>query len=135
MCADTSKSNIRHELDPEKVKASVAKKIAEYEKHRIEWKARAEANVKQYAEDMAAGTAGKNWTRKPDGPAYVDPMIDEWIARETDCYALVRVIELPQEGNRFILVYGDEDDATVKRGTGPFESFERAAQWFYNTGR
>jgi len=52
-----------------------------------------------------------------------------------DPHAKVRVIELPKDGKRFILVYGDEDDATVATGTGPCETIEQAANWFYRGGR
>jgi hypothetical protein len=45
------------------------------------------------------------------------------------------VLELPQPGKRFILVYGDADDAHTTQGTGPFATFEEAAEWFYHQGR
>jgi hypothetical protein len=39
------------------------------------------------------------------------------------------------EWNKFILVYGDADDMTVERGTGPFSTLEKAEAWFFNGGR
>jgi len=51
---------------------------------------------------LQTGTAHL-WSRPPEGPGYVDRYIDDHIAQE-HC-ASVRVIELPQEGKRFILVY------------------------------
>ena len=107
--------NIRHDLDPQLVQASVEKQIARYERLR---------------DDL------KQWNRdNKEGIAWIDPMIDSWNDRERNHYALVRVIELPQPGKRFILVYGDADDATVTTGTGPSESLERSANWFYRQGR
>jgi len=121
--------NLRHEIDPDLVRASVVSKVADYERKRTTFKEEA-------AKTLASYEASTVWSgRKPEGPGYVDPMIDGWIARERDHYAKVRVIELPQDGKRFILVYGDEDDATVGSGTGPFESFAKAEAWFTGGGR
>jgi len=126
--------NIRHEIDADLVKAQVEKKIAEYEHHRVNMKAQAQRSLALYEQAKLEGTT-HFWSRVPDGGLHIDRMIDEWIEREREYYAKVRIIELPQEGKRFILVYGDTDDSTVKSGTGPSESIEKSTQWFLNGGR
>lgn len=121
--------NIRHELDQVKVKESVDCKVAKYNEYRVkdktthdEWK-------------LAISKDPKVQWQEPQNHDEVDKMYDEWIDRELNYYALVRVIELPQKGKRFILVYGDSDDSTITNGTGPSESFDRSAEWFYKHGR
>ncbi len=130
--------NLRHDLDAQAVAAQVDKKLAEYQVKRIEWRTRAEENLRDYEKPLAAGEKSR-WSGKPKDPAYVDPMMDEWCAKERNYYAKVRVIELPQatkrSKKRFVLVYGDQPDAEVIDGTGPFETLERAQAWFLNGGR
>ncbi|MFC7734273.1 hypothetical protein ACFQX4_00180 [Roseomonas sp. GCM10028921] len=62
-------------------------------------------------------------------------MIDRWSAEERGQDAMLRMTELPKEGQRFILVYGDVDDASVTSSTGPFETLEEARSWFLKGGR
>jgi hypothetical protein len=128
------KENVRHEIEPELVRVQIEKKVADYEKQRISWKEQARQNVERYEQAKLEGL-GARWTRAPDTPAYVDGLIDDWIETERRHYATVRVIELPQAGKRFVLVYGDVDDAVVTRGTGAFDSFETAQAWFLQAGR
>ena len=123
--------NIRHEIDQGLVQVQIDKQIAEHEQLRIKFKKQAQDTLDSYEIDTNKGL----WSKEPEGPGYVDPMIDSWIDRELNHYSKVRVIELSQEGKRFVLVYGDEDDLTVAHGTGPFESYEVAAKWFLNSGR
>lgn len=127
-------TNVRHEIDPALVKAQVDKKIEHYEKERIRLKVQAQESLALYETAVLKGTAHR-WTKVPDGGMYIDPMMDEWVETEREYYALVRVIELPVKGNRFVLVYGDADDAVVTTGTGPFKSFDDAAGWFLRSGR
>lgn len=129
-----TKMNVRHDIDPVLVQAQVENKVAQYELDRIRFKREAQATLDAYEQDKLKGQTAP-WPKVPEGPAYVDPMIDEWIARERNEYALVRVIELPKDGKRFVLTYGDVEDAAVTSGTGPFESVELAAKWFFNGGR
>lgn len=126
--------NVRHDLDPTLVKAQVEAKIAKNEQHRIQLTAEAQEMLEKYEQAKLDGTTGL-WGKPPEGPGYVGPMIDEWNARERKHYALVRVIELPQVGKRFVLAYGEVPDAEVVSGTGPFESVDMAARWFLNGGR
>jgi len=104
--------NVRHDIDPTLVAAQIEAKVAEYRRY--------------YG---GVTTLPKS---EPDAP---DAWADKAIALERQRYALVRVIELPKTGNRFVLVYSDQDDAAVTEGTGPFESFEVAASWFLKGGR
>jgi hypothetical protein len=61
---------------------------------------------------------------------------DEMIRREKDYYSTVRIVKLGSyEIPTYVLVYGDVDDATVERGTGPFHSIETAQSWFVKMGR
>lgn len=126
--------NIRHDIDPALVQAQIDKKIADLEAQRIEMKARAVESLEAYERAKAEGTAHR-WTRVPEGPAYVDPLVDEWIELERTHYARVRVIELPKTGKRFVLAYGDIEDSAVTSGTGPFKSCEEASGWFLRSGR
>lgn len=127
--------NIRHDLDPEKVKKQIEKKIADHEMLRARWKTEAVELQERYARDKEEGKTHL-WVKIPEGPAYVDPMINEWNERERDYYSKVRVIDRNNGSAKpFILVYGDNDDATVKTGTGGFATFDDAANWFLNSGR
>jgi len=124
--------NKRHNIDKTKVSAQIAENIVSHEKLRIRLKKEAVERQDKYDAAKASGVTG---IRSPQSPHYIDPMIDSWIRQELEYYSLVRVIELPQDGKRFILVYGDADDETVDKGTGPFDSFEDSAQWFLTSGR
>jgi hypothetical protein len=127
-------TNIRHDLDAARVADQLAKRVAHFEELRVQLKLRAEEVSDVYQLAVANGTA-QHWAHVPEGSAPVDLMVDHWIAKERNHFALVRVIELPQEGKRFVLVYGGVDDSAVIQGTGPFETFEAAANWFYDGGR
>jgi hypothetical protein len=127
--------NQRHEIDPALVRAQVDRKVAHYEQQRIERKQQAQQSLEEYERTDLDRRAAR-WSARPQGPEQVDAMYARWIECEKDYYARVRVIELPGDSKkRFILVYGDTDDATVTSGTGPFESFDLAADWFLKSGR
>jgi hypothetical protein len=127
--------NIRHEIDPALVQAQVAKTIKHYEQQRIERNQQAQQSLEEY-ERADLDKRAARWRARPQGPEQVNAMYARWVEQEKDYYALVRVIELPAVSEkRFILVYGDTDDATVTCGTGPFKSFELAADWFLKSGR
>jgi hypothetical protein len=127
--------NIRHEIDPALVRAQIDRKVAHYEQQRIERKQQAQQSLEEYERTDLDKRAAR-WSARPQGPEQVDATYARWIEQEKDYYALVRVIELPAvSAKRFILVYGNTDDATVTCGTGPFESFEKAADWFLKSGR
>jgi hypothetical protein len=129
--------NVRLDLAHALVEAQITKKVAYHASRREQERIQAEQSYSAYHEALARGDESvcHQWSRPPRVPADVVAMYDRWIEREHKYYALVRVIELPQNGDRFLLVYGDEEDATVTQGTGPFESFEKAAAWFMNGGR
>jgi hypothetical protein len=117
--------NITHQLPADKVAAQVEKNCAEHEKFRVSRKAYATDALQRY--EKTPHLFGK----KPEID-YIDPMCDGWIEKERTYYAKVRVVHV-EEG--FILVYGDEDDATVTSGTGPFKTLKEASSWFLNGGR
>jgi len=133
--------NTRHDLDQTKVKEQIERAVAKHEQHRVYSKEQAKKTLESYQQCLKDGTAHR-WSRVPDGGSYIDPMIDKWIKTELEHYSKVRVIELSEpvlthnnEWNKFILVYGDADDMTVKSGTGPFNTLEKAETWFFNGGR
>lgn len=127
-------SNVRHDIDPDLVAAQVEHKIASHETWRANLKELARTALASYKKVIEQ--PGGRWSgRVPEGDDYVDPLIDEWIAREREHYAHVRIIELPQEGRRFLLVYGEADDAIVTTGTGPFKGLDEARNWFLDGGR
>lgn len=128
-------ANIRHNLDPILVQAAVAKQITYYEDFRVRKVGESIALLAKYEQSVAANTVYKDWHHKPDSPERITNQVDTWIERERKYYSKVRVIELPQPGKRFLLVYGDVDDATVTTGTGPFETLDTAANWFFKSGR
>ena len=129
-----ARGNIRHDLDPALVAAQVADKLEYLEQYRIDHKQRARDNITSYE---AAKLVGKShlWAHPPDSVESVDPIVDKWIAQEREYYAKVRVIELPKLGRRFVLVYGTSIDADVIAGTGPFDTLDAAASWFFKSGR
>jgi hypothetical protein len=133
--ATSLRQNRRYEIDPALVRAQIDRKVAHYEQQRIERNQQAQQSLEEY-ERADLDKRAARWRARPQGPEQVNAMYARWIEQEKDYYALVRVIELPGVSNkRFILVYGDTDDATVTCGTGPFESFELAADWFLKSGR
>jgi hypothetical protein len=137
--------NIRHDLDPILVKKQVDKKVASY----LDQMARQIVDMKdmhasyQYAvEQGTADKWGKARTDLPADIAEIKSRYENWIEDEQDRYSKVRVIELSDSteafityGKRFVLVYGDIDDQAVTRGTGPTNTVEESAQWFFSGGR
>lgn len=128
-------ANHRHDLDTDAVALAVARRVERLEADCQRQVEHAGALRAKYAQDVAAGVAQKNWAREPWGPESVRQFYEKGICQERLHYAKVRVIERPQPGPRFILVYGDADDATVTHGTGPFETLEKAQAWFTAGGR
>lgn len=128
-------ANIRHDLDPVLVQAAVAKQIAYYEDSCVRRVGESIALLAKYEQSIAAKTVYKDWYAKPQSAESVGNQFDTWIEREREYYSTVRVIELPTGEKRFLLVYGDADDATVTTGTGPFDTLDTAAEWFFRCGR
>ena len=133
--------NIRHEIDPALVREQIEKAVAHNEGRRIHYKEEAQKTLESYEKAKLEKTTHL-WSKVPEGPGYVDPMIDSWNLKQTEHYAKVRVIELEEavlthngSWNKFILVYGDVDDTTVKTGTGPFATLDDAKGWFLRSGR
>ncbi|MDU8350472.1 hypothetical protein RYA05_01060 [Pseudomonas syringae pv. actinidiae] len=128
---------VRHDIDPLLVMDQIDKAIRKNEERRIQWAKRDQELLDQYARDVEEGTAKKKWVHIPDTDSVESgsKLIDDWNHQQRTYYSKVRVIELPQEGKRFVLVYGDEDDAAPIRMTGPSETLERATEWFLNGGR
>lgn len=127
-------SRRRHDLDPALVQKQVQKRLNELSRKKAERLVHARSARLAYEKALAQGNAHR-WTRKPPEEEEAGRIYDEMVQWERTYYARVRVIELPQEGKRFILVYGDTDDATVQSGTGPFETLDEAASWFMSGGR
>lgn len=128
-------TNKRHDLDQALVARQVEKKIAEHERRRAAANKMQRTNVALYHYQKAKGDdVSKTWTREPTLD-WFNRVYDAHVNLEREHYSKVRVIELPKEGHRFILVYGDTDDATVTHGTGPFEKLEQAIAWYLNGGR
>lgn len=130
-----NKVNIRHDIDRNIVMSHIFDKLAQLKIRRIERLVYTERLLDLYEADVIAGTCSENWVTKPTSKDEVNRILDEDVERQLKYYSTVRVIELPQEGDRFILVYGDADDALVTSGTGPFESKHEAANWFLRGGR
>lgn len=123
--------NIRYDLNPDDVIEQTRKRVEELTNK----KAHHIKEAQQLTLDYWADVDGVRFSRKPTSPQEYAEMYDNWIKLEQTYYAKVRIIELPKEGNRFVLVYGDTDDQTVTNGTGPFETIELATRWYLNSGR
>jgi len=128
-------ANRRHDLDADAVAREIARKVAKLEDSCREREVHSDQLAAKYAQDVANGVAQKNWIGVPWAPPGVRQYYADCIRQEQCKYAKVRVIELPKEGRRFVLVYGDADDALVASGTGPFETLEEAGKWFLRGGR
>ena len=121
--------NIRHNIDPTLVKANVERKVSKYGANRLFDKARSKDTIEAY----------KKMPEQFSGPRdeayfdYIDPLYDNWIEQERTYYAKVRVIRIAPR--KYILVYGNANDKTVKSGTGPFKTLREAKAWFLNGGR
>lgn len=126
--------NIRHDIDPALVHAQVAAKLQEFERNRVDAVEHAKALTAKYEADIAQGLE-RRWASRPTPAEQIEDVYKNFAYFENTFYAKVRVIELPKEGDRFILVYGDADDANVSSGTGPFATLEKAVSWFLNGGR
>jgi hypothetical protein len=126
--------NVRHDLCPQAVKAQIADKIERLTQDRIRMVADAKMTHASYLRAQADGTVAM-WPHPPAEPEMIASIVDRWIETERGHYALVRVIELPTPGKRFVLVYGDQVDAAVIGGTGPFATVDDAAGWFLRFGR
>ena len=120
------KANVRHNISHRLVTKQIKKKVAEYEHHRAEAKTQAIHSRYAYARNP-------NWfTRKPQSDKEIDAMYDEWIKKEREYYAKVRIVHIDIG---YVLVYGDRVDAEVIDGTGPFENIFKARSWFFSGGR
>lgn len=126
--------NVRHEIDSSLVSQQIELACSRYQKYLEERSSDAANNVRQYQEDVANGL-GHKWRHVPSNPEEIVSIYQSWIQREKYYYSKVRVVELPQPGKRYVLLYGDDNDMSVKDGTGPFGTFEEAAQWFLSGGR
>jgi hypothetical protein len=128
--------NIRHDLDQALVAEQIGKKCAECEVDCSKRMVEAAIRTADYEAGVIDGTVPERWASRPFTPLEIDVQCKERIAYERSHYAHVRIVELPyRKEKRFVLVYGKDDDATVTRGTGPFESIEKATKWFMNGGR
>lgn len=126
--------NIRHDIDPVLVEAQVASRLKEVERAGLAAVENAKMLKARYEADLTQGKA-RQWHRPPTPPEQLEKIYKEAAHHESTVYAKVRIIELPRPGNRFILVYGDVNDSSVEQGTGPFETLEKATNWFLNGGR
>jgi hypothetical protein len=114
-------------LDVERVRLTVDAKIAEHTKQMI-------------SRSKEAVTVFKKWkktphlfSRRPSTPITVRKMYKSWIDLERTYYAKVRVVRIGTK--KWILVYGDVDNTTIKSGTGPFKTLTKAQDWFFKQGR
>ena len=121
--------NKRHEIGADLVREQTRCKVEELIEARRKAVESAHHNRLDYQEHP------ERWAEEPSTTDEIHQIYDEFIRREQLVYSTVRVIERPDGDKRFILVYGDEDDATVIHGTGPFESYESARAWYLTGGR
>ena len=128
--------NIRHDLDPVKVKNEIDRTVEMLERQKLSRMKEADKLTARYEEDVRDGTADRNWGRAPTTSGQLEQIYNDRIETQKQYYSKVRVIELPvSSDHRFVLAYGGKPDSEVTSGTGLFESVEKAAQWFFNNGR
>lgn len=121
--------NIVHAIDMDTVDEQIKQQCERYLKLRDTRVKAAKESCIKYVQDP------NKFARKPDSAYDVRSIWNGCITLEKEHYSSVRVIELPIDGKRFILVYGNVANDTVTSGTGPFESLEKATTWFINGGR
>ena len=122
------------DLDPVLVAEQIEKKCAEYEAMRVRKVAEAEAWALEYEVCVANGTVGRKFIRRPTSVEHENAFYKKCIDQEREVYSRARIVELPSlAGKKFVLVYGES--ATDTEGTGPFESVEKASNWFFHGGR
>lgn len=128
--------NTRHDLNPFLVMAQIDHAISRHRERIMQIKAENEQTHVRYQEAIANGTPPCT-SKPPISSSAFDSMLNRQCEKEREVYSRVRVIELPVKGKRFILVYGDADDAkaTVNSATGRFSTFQNAADFFLNGGR
>lgn len=110
-----------YQLDPELVARSLTENI-NYAEHRRD------QDIAYWMKARPEGDCDREQHTKDAQERY-----EEHVYEELAYYALVRIVMIGPK--RFILVYGDEDNATVTRGTGPFKTLEQASNWFLKQGR
>lgn len=122
--------NTRYELDPEKVMASVRAKIAAYSEQLA---ARLDVERKyalKYLDDVARNRPTV-WGQRVATMDEIVEVFASQIREERDRYSTAHVMHT-RKG--YVLQYGSES-VEVTRSAGAFESFEKAADWFYRGGR
>lgn len=129
--------NVRHDIEPQLIKDSVRKRVEYFKERFLIEHAQKTENYNKYINETKEKR--KKWLRIPLSPEEskkeLERIYNNFIFVEENKYAKVRVIERPIKDKPFILVYGDVDDNTVKTGTGGFDSFEDAQNWFLTSGR
>ena len=129
--------NVRHDIEPQLIKDSVRKRVEYFKERFLIEHAQKTENYNKYINETKEKR--KKWLRIPLSPEEskkeLERIYNNFIFFEENKYAKVRVIERPIKDKPFILVYGDVDDNTVKTGTGGFDSFEDAQNWFLKSGR
>jgi len=126
--------NIRHDIDPKIVKKNIKKQISRYKKYRKEEIKERRIHFKKYQE-AKENNKHYRFGKKPASTKNIVKIYKKLIKEEKDYFSKVRIIELPKEGKRFILVYGDIKDKNVQEGTGPFSTLKEAKNWFLKYGR
>lgn len=121
--------NLRHNIDPILVAIQTEHAISRHERFRTS----AKACVLQQIEAYKHKPTMFNGLRSEKDLEWIDPHYDSVIKREKQHYAKVRVIRIASR--KYILVYGNAKDSTVKRGTGPFKTLREAKNWYLHSGR
>lgn len=100
-------ANIRYDIDPELVKASVEKKVNGYKASMLEHPSH---------EAMYRSSIRKE---------------REYYA----LVRIIKLDDPKAKKEPYVLAYGKQKDANVRTGTGGFSSIEKATKWFTNHGR
>tara|TARA_Y100000588_G_scaffold240585_2_gene254367 strand:+ start:12521 stop:12916 length:396 start_codon:yes stop_codon:yes gene_type:complete len=130
--------NKRHDLDPVIVSGQIEKEIKRLTLHMEEMLEKEKENHILYQKAKKDGTHVRWLKPRTDLDADLKDIklsYEAMIKDQRDYFGKVRVIELDRPEKAFVLVYGDQKDSEVTRGTGPFDSVEKAIAWFANGGR
>lgn len=134
-------ANIRHDFTEDEVWWEIVRKMSAIEDNCLYHMG--VASTARHVYENATPEERANYPYPDKGPAKpgnLRRLFDDSLKEQCGYYSTVRVIELPKPSprsriKRVILVYDNADDATVTRGTGPFQTLEQAKSCFLNGGR
>lgn len=140
--------NIIHNIEPDLIQKNIQEKIEIFENLRIKAKENLTKDLKEYEDSLKTGK--KYFYTPPEYKDYetIDLLYDEYIKQENSRYSTVKILEIKHtKRNYFFLIYESEDILAIDNveradeyflnntGTGPFDTYSEAKDWFLKFGR